>query len=74
MRILRDKDIEKLIRTSAFSNPAHKERLHARLPEPTVSLSPDELDAAAGGVTLPDPDGWDAWPDPGNPGPGRDGA
>ena len=53
-----DTDIENLIRDAAFPNPAHKRALRERLFEPILELRPDELDAAAGGVALPEPESW----------------
>ena len=54
MKTWTDKDIEKLIRDSAFPNPSHKEALRARLFEETLSLGPEDLDMAVGGQGLPE--------------------
>lgn len=56
-----EKDIENLIRNSVFSNPLHKNTLRERLFETDIPLDPDDLDAAAGGVTLPEPEGREPW-------------
>ena len=59
-----DKDIEILIKTSTFSNPAHKKALREKLFEPVIELDPDDLNAAAGGLTLADstsPEIWQIW-------------
>ena len=61
MKSWTEKDIENLIKSSAFPNPAHKKALKERLFEPTVKLSLDDLNAAAGGVTFPEPEGWIKW-------------
>lgn len=56
-----EKDLENLIRNSVFSNPLHKNALRERLFETDIPLSPDDLDAAAGGAALPEPEGRDPW-------------
>lgn len=53
--VIKDKDVEDLIRNSVFTNPSHKEALRERLFEPKVfELCLDDLAAAAGGVKLPE--------------------
>jgi hypothetical protein len=56
MRSWTEKDVENLIRNSAFPNRGHKARLRGRLLEPAVELYPEDLDAAAGGVRLSAPE------------------
>ena len=56
-----EKDIENLLKNSAFPNSAHKRALREQLFEPAIELSLDDLKAAAGGVTLPDPESWTQW-------------
>ncbi len=51
-----EKDMENLIRDSTFPNRGHKARLRGRLLEPTIELCPEDLDAAAGGMTRSEPD------------------
>ena len=61
MKAWDDNEIENLIRSSAFPNPAHKQALRAKLFEPTVELSLDDLDTAAGGAAQPEPESWEPW-------------
>ena len=63
MKAQNEKVVEALIRDSAFRNPAHKNKLRDRLFEKAVPLCPEDLEGVAGGVTLPDPDAWTAWPE-----------
>ena len=56
MKARTDQDIENLIKNSVFPNPGHKRKLRERLFEPTTELSLDELDAAAGGAAIPEPE------------------
>ena len=57
-----DRDIEELLRSAAFSNPAHKEALRQRLFGDGAELELDNLAPAAGGLAEPfvPPE---AWPD-----------
>ena len=56
MRNWTDKDIEALIRESAYPNPGHKKALRERLFGHGRELGLDELDLVAGGVSLPEPE------------------
>ena len=52
-----EKDVERLIRDSVFSNPEHKKALREKLTEPAVfELGLEDLSMAAGGVKLPEED------------------
>ena len=62
MKKWNEKEIESLLRDSAFPNPAHKRALRDQLFEPIIELSLDDLAAAAGGVALHEPEGWMQWP------------
>ena len=53
-----EKDIENLVKNSAFPNPAHKKALREQLFGSAKKLGIDDLKAAAGGVKLPEQDGW----------------
>ena len=57
-----DRDVEALLRSAAFPNPAHKEALRQRLFGDGAELELDDLALAAGGLTEPfvPPE---AWPD-----------
>ena len=57
-----DRDIEELLRSAAFPNPAHKEALRGRLFHDMQALALDDLALAAGGLAEPlvPPE---AWPD-----------
>ena len=57
-----DRDIEELLRSAAFPNPAHKEALWQRLFGDGAELELDDLALVAGGLTEPfvSPE---AWPD-----------
>ena len=59
-----DRDIEELLRSAAFPNPAHKEALRQRLFGDEAALDLDDLALVAGGLTEPfvPPE---AWPDTG---------
>ena len=59
-----EKDVENLIKNSAFPNPAHKEALRRRLFDAAVPLELEELDLVAGGKNLPEQEAWTAWPAP----------
>ena len=57
IRVSDEKDIEKLLKDSRFTNETHKERLWERLQrelDMSDELSEEELEMAAGGVTLPE--------------------
>ena len=56
-----EKEIENLIKNSAFPNPAHKKALRQKLFEPVIELSLDDLDAAAGGVMLSETENRKPW-------------
>lgn len=59
-----DQDVETLLRSAAFPNPAHKEALRGRLFHDMQTLSLDDLALVAGGLTehLVPPEAWtDAW-------------
>ena len=62
-----DRDIEELLRSAAFPNPAHKEALWQRLFGDGAELELDDLALAAGGLAEPfvPPE---AWPDAGQKG------
>ena len=65
MKTWTDRDVENLIRESAFPNPAHKSSLRKQLFEQDARLDLDDLDAVAGGVRPPEPESpesWAAWP------------
>ena len=51
MSDIHDRDMEKLLRGAAFSNPAHKEALRARLFGDMQALELDDLALVAGGLT-----------------------
>ena len=55
-----DRDIEELLRSAAFSNPAHKEALRSRLFGDRQALALDDLALAAGGLAEPlvPPEAW----------------
>ena len=57
-----EKDIENLIQNSKFPNPAHKDMLRDRLPEEDVLLDLDDLEMAAGGRVVTEPEVWDILP------------
>lgn len=57
IRVSDEKDIEKLLKDSSFTNEIHRELLWGRLqrePDMSDELSEEELAMAAGGVTLPE--------------------
>lgn len=57
IRVSDEKDLEKLLKDSRFTNEVHKERLWRRIQRETDmsdELSEDDLEMAAGGVTLPE--------------------
>ena len=59
-----DRDVETLLRSAAFPNPAHKEALRQRLFGDGAELELDDLALAAGGLAEPfvPPEAWtDAW-------------
>ena len=62
MNKISDRDMETLLRSAAFPNPAHKEALRQRLFGDGAELELDDLALAAGGLTEPlvPPE---AWPD-----------
>lgn len=55
-----DGNLETLLRSATFSNPAHKEVLRSRLFDDMRKLEPDELAMVAGGATMPcfTPEDW----------------
>ena len=55
-----DRDIEELLRSAAFPNPAHKETLRERLFGDMQTLELDDLALAAGGLNVPfvSPENW----------------
>lgn len=57
-----ERDMETLLHSAAFPNPAHKEALRQRLFGDGAELEPDDLALVAGGLTEPfvSPE---AWPD-----------
>ena len=57
-----DRDVETLLRSAAFPNPAHKEALRQRLFGDGAELNLDDLALVAGGLAEPfvPPE---AWPD-----------
>lgn len=57
-----DRDIEELLRSAAFPNPAHKEALRQRLFGDGAALDLDDLALVAGGLTEPLVPS-EAWPD-----------
>ena len=57
-----EKDVENLIRDSAFPNPAHKDALRRQLLESDVPLDLEDLEMAAGGRALPGQEEWEGWP------------
>ena len=57
---LRDREIAAML--GLPEKTVNKQALRERLFEPTVELSLDELDAAAGGAALPEPESW-CWSD-----------
>ena len=62
-----DRDVETLLRSAAFPNPAHKEALRGRLFGDMQTLELDDLALAAGGLTEPFVS-QEAWPDAGQKG------
>jgi len=57
IRVSDEKDIEKLLKDSRFTNETHREWLWGRLQgelDLSDELSEEELEMAAGGVTLPE--------------------
>jgi len=57
-------DVETLLHSAAFPNPAHKEALRGRLFHDMQALALDDLALAAGGLAEPfvPPEAWpDAW-------------
>lgn len=62
-----DRDIEELLRSAAFPNPAHKEALRQRLFGDGAALDLDDLALVAGGLTEPLVPS-EAWPDAGQKG------
>lgn len=56
-----DRDLEKLLRDSVFSDPAHKKALRAKLSETVAELGLDKLELVAAAGTLPDPENWKPW-------------
>ena len=48
-----DRDVETLLRSAAFPNPAHKETLRSRLFGDMQTLALDDLALVAGGLTEP---------------------
>lgn len=67
MRKPTDRDVEALLRSAAFPNPAHKEALRQRLFGDGAELELDDLAMVAGGLNKPfvSPE---AWPDAGQKG------
>ena len=64
MRKPPDRDVETLLRSAAFPNPAHKEALRQRLFGDGAALELDDLALVAGGLAEPfvPPEAWtDAW-------------
>ena len=64
MRKPPDRDVEALLRSTAFSNPVHKDALRQRLFGDEAELEPDDLALVAGGLAEPfvPPEAWtDAW-------------
>ena len=59
-----EKDIEKMIKNSRFSNQGHKKALHGRLLDETVSLNLNDLEGVTGGIALPELEKWESWPEP----------
>ena len=55
-----DRDIEELLRSAAFPNPAHKEALRGRLFHDMQALALDDLALVAGGLAEPfvPPEAW----------------
>lgn len=55
-----DRDVETLLHSSAFPNPAHKEALRQRLFGDGAELELDDLALVAGGLTEPlvPPEAW----------------
>ena len=55
-----DRDVETLLHSAAFPNPAHKEALRGRLFGDMQTLELDDLALAAGGLTEPlvPPEAW----------------
>jgi len=62
-----DRDVETLLHSAAFPNPAHKEALRQRLFGDGAELELDDLALVAGGLNKPfvSPE---AWPDAGQKG------
>ena len=60
MRKPPDRDVETLLRSAAFPNPAHKEALRQRLFGDGAALELDDLALVAGGLTEPlvPPEAW----------------
>ncbi len=48
-----DRDVETLLHSAAFPNPAHKQALRSRLFGDMQTLEPDDLALAAGGLAEP---------------------
>ena len=67
MSIASDRDVETLLHSAAFPNPAHKEALRGRLFGDMQTLELDDLALAAGGLTEPFVS-QEAWPDAGQKG------
>ena len=59
-----EKDVENLIKNSAFQDQAHKDRLRQLLFDADMPLGLDELELVAGGKRLPEPEEWTPWPVP----------
>ena len=59
-----EKDVENLIKNSAFQDQAHKDRLRRRLFDVDMQLGLDELELVAGGKRLTGPEEWAPWPVP----------
>ena len=55
-----DRDIEELLRSAAFPNPAHKEALRGRLFHDMQALALNDLALVAGGLAEPfvPPEAW----------------
>ncbi len=59
-----EKDIEKMIKNSRFSNQGHKKALHGRLLDETEPLNLNDLEMVAGGITFAEQEQWEIWPEP----------
>lgn len=55
------KKIERLLRGGSVPASKHKMLLREKLFGQDRELAPDELEGVSGGVTLPEPDGFDQW-------------